>query len=233
MFSGCRDESVSMDTEQSPVGVFLLAENRLLLDLFARLLVRSNDIRVLGGAAVSARVVLQVVAANPDVILCDSLATALSTNDLLLQLRRSLPNARVLMFGMDTDPEKFLIAVHHGVAGYVLKDASAAEVGNAIRAVAQGEAVCPPILCRVLFDHVASSGAWQPGNQVRKNLGLTRREQQLVQLVSEGLTNKEIAARLCLSEQTVKNHVRRMLRKAGATDRLEAVERWRAQGFWT
>jgi DNA-binding NarL/FixJ family response regulator len=105
--------------------------------------------------------------------------------------------------------------------------------GNAIRAVAQGDAVCPPALCRSLFDHVASSGAWQPGIQVRKNLGLTRREQQLVQLVSEGLTNKEIASRLYLSEQTVKNHVRRMLRKAGATDRLEAVERWRAQGFWT
>jgi len=222
-----------MDTEQSAVGVFLLAENRLFLDVLARLLGRRDDIHVVGGAAVSASVVLQVVAANPDVVLCDSLTSALSIEDLLCDLRRSLPNARILLFGMDADPEQFLIAVHHGVSGYVLKDASAAEVGNAIRSVAQGDAVCPPALCRALFDHVASSGAWQPGIQVRKNLGLTRREQQLVQLVSEGLTNKEIASRLYLSEQTVKNHVRRMLRKAGATDRLEAVERWRAQGFWT
>jgi two-component system, NarL family, response regulator DevR len=222
-----------MDSQQSAVGVFLLAENRLFLDVFARLLARRNDIQVVGGAAVSPQVMLEVVAANPDVILCDSLTSALASEDLLVDLRRNLPNSRILMFGMDADPEKFLIAVHHGVTGYVLKDASAAEVGNAIRAVAQGEAVCPPTLCRALFDHVASSGAWQPGIQVRKNLGLTRREQQLVQLVSEGLTNKEIAARLYLSEQTVKNHVRRMLRKAGATDRLEAVERWRAQGFWT
>lgn len=222
-----------MDSERSVVVVFLLAENRLFLDVFARLLVRRSDIQVIGGAAVSPHVVRQVVAANPDVILCDSLTTALSSEDLLLELKRNLPNAGILMFGMDSDTEKFLIAVHHGVTGYVLKDASAAEVGNAIRAVAHGEAVCPPILCRALFDHVASSGAWQPGIQVRKNLGLTRREQQLVQLVSEGLTNKEIAARLYLSEQTVKNHVRRMLRKAGATDRLDAVERWRAQGFWS
>ncbi len=222
-----------MESQQSPVGVFLLAENRLFLDVFARLLARRNDIQVVGGAAVSPQVMMEVVAANPDVILCDSLTSALSSEDLLVDLRRNLPNSRILMFGMDADPEKFLIAVHHGVTGYVLKDASAAEVGNAIRSVAQGEAVCPPTLCRALFDHVASSGAWQPGIQVRKNLGLTRREQQLVQLVSEGLTNKEIAARLYLSEQTVKNHVRRMLRKAGATDRLEAVERWRAQGFWT
>lgn len=222
-----------MCSQQSSLGVFLLAENRLLRDVFARLLARKHDIRVVGATECSSQVLLQVVAANPDVVLCDSLATVLSTDDLLLALKRNLPNARILMFGMDCDPEKFLIAVHHGVTGYVLKDASAAEVHSAIRAVAKGESVCPPTLCRALFDHIASSNTWQPGVQVRKNLGLTRREQQLVQLVSEGLTNKEIAARLYLSEQTVKNHLRRMLRKAGATDRLDAVERWRAQGFWS
>jgi two-component system, NarL family, response regulator DevR len=222
-----------MGSEQSAVDVFLLAENRLLRDVFARLLAGKNDIHVVGAAALSSQIVVEVVAANPDVVLCDSLATALSADGLLVELRRHVPNAKILMFGMDCDPEKFLIAVHHGVTGYVLKDASAAEVACAIRAVAHGESVCPPTLCRVLFDHIASSGAWQPGVQVRKNLGLTRREQQLVQLVSEGLTNKEIATRLYLSEQTVKNHLRRMLRKAGASDRLEAVEWWRAQGFWT
>ncbi len=105
---------------------------------------------------------------------------------------------------MDSDPEKFLIAVERGVTGYVLKDASASEVANAIRAVAQGQATCPPTLCRVLFDHVANSASWQPGVQVRQNLGLTRREQQLVQLVSEGLTDKEIATRLYLSDRPSK-----------------------------
>jgi DNA-binding NarL/FixJ family response regulator len=220
-------------SDHPSVGVFLLAESRLLLDVFARLLARKNDIHVVGAAAYSSQVVLRVISANPDVVLCDSLATALSFDNVLLELKRGLPNVKIIMFGMDCDSEKFILAASHGATGYVLKDASAAEVANAVRAVARGEAVCPPTLCRVLFDHVAGSGAWQPGIQVRKNLGLTRREQQLVQLVSEGLTNKEIAALLCLSEQTVKNHVRRMLRKAGAGDRLEAVERWRAQGFWT
>ena len=150
-----------MSGEQSAVDVFLLAENRLLRDVFARLLARKSDIHVAGVAAITAQIVLEVVAAEPDVVLCDSLAAALSSGDgLLLDLRRNLPNVKILMFGMDCDPEKFLIAVHHGVTGYVLKDASAAEVASAIRAVAQGESVCPPSLCRVLFDHVASSGAW-------------------------------------------------------------------------
>jgi two-component system NarL family response regulator len=221
-----------MGSDKSAACVFLLADNRLLLDVFVRLLARKNDIEVVGASPFTRQAILQVVAANPDVVLCDSLASALSGDDLLLELRHNLPNAKILLFGMDSDPEKFLIAVERGVTGYVLKDASASEVANAIRAVAQGQATCPPALCRVLFDHVANSASWQPGVQVRQNLGLTRREQQLVQLVSEGLTNKEIASRLYLSEQTVKNHVRRMLRKAGAADRLEAVQHWRERGFW-
>jgi DNA-binding NarL/FixJ family response regulator len=115
---------------------------------------------------------------------------------------------------MDFDPEAFLAAVHGGIAGYLLKDASVADISNAIRAVARGEAACPPSLCRVLFDHFTNSEAWYPRAQFRRNLGLMRREQQLVQLVSEGLTNKEIAARISQSEQTVKNQVSRMLHKS-------------------
>jgi two-component system, NarL family, response regulator DevR len=222
-----------MRSGSATVAVFLLAENRLLLDVFARLLSQNPEISVVGATAKSEEVLFSILEANPDVILFDSLTAVLSRDDLLGELRHNLPNAKILMFGMDCDPEKFLIAIQRGVMGYVLKDASAIEVADAIRTVARGEAVCPRALCRALFDCVAQSGAWQPGIQVRKNLGLTRREQQLVQLVSEGLTNKEIAARLYLSEQTVKNHIQRMLRKAGASDRLEAVEKWRTLGFWT
>jgi DNA-binding NarL/FixJ family response regulator len=218
-----------MGSDKSTVCVLLLAENRLLLDVFARLLARKNDIEVVGASPFTRQAILQVVAANPDVVLCDSLASALSGDDLLLELRHNLPNAKILLFGMDSDPEKFLIAVERGVTGYVLKDASASEVSNAIRAVAQGQATCPHKLCRVLFDHIENSAS-AIGVQVTKSGSLA--EQQLVQLVSEGLTNKEIASRLYLSEQTVKNHVRRMLRKAGAAGRLEAVQHWRDRGFW-
>jgi len=178
--------------------------------------------------------VFDVMSANPEVILCDSLADAVSDDEVIRQLRRTALNLKVLMFGMDCEEEKFLIAVQHGVTGYILKDASAAEVAAAIRAVAScGDCIWPPKLCTALFNYVAGSSARNPGAQVTKKLGLTRREQQLVHLISLGLTNKEIAGRLYLSEQTVKNHLRRMFRKSGAAGRLEAVAFWRAQGFWT
>jgi DNA-binding NarL/FixJ family response regulator len=110
------------------------------------------------------------------------------------------------------------------VAGYILKDASAVELASAVRAVAEGQAVCPPNLCMALFEFVAEERPEQFSFRLGHDLGLTRREQQLVQMIDRGLTNKEIAAQLNLSEQTVKNHVHRMLRKLGASDRLAAAE---------
>ena len=179
----------------------------------------------------SSQVVNEISRAAPDVLLSDSAAIALSELRLVPEVRRAIPGIRVVMIGMEAAKETFLRAVQDGVVGYILKDASAAEIAAAVRSVANDEAVCPASLCLTLFEHVASQQAQLPAFQVRNNLGLTRREQQLIQMVSQGLTNKEIAAQLNLSEQTVKNHLHRMLRKLGATDRLSAVELCRTSGL--
>jgi DNA-binding NarL/FixJ family response regulator len=150
---------------------------------------------------------------------------------LVAEVRAVVPGLKVVMIGMDGDPERFLRAVRDGIVGYVLKDASAIEVAAAVRSVANDEAVCPSSLCRLLFQELAKPTIESHTSFVLKNnLGLTRREQQLVQMISRGLTNKEIASQLNLSEQTIKNHIHRMLRKVGANDRLGAVELCRMPG---
>ena len=135
------------------------------------------------------------------------------------------------MIGMDLDVGLFLQAVRAGIAGYLLKDATAADIETAVRAAATNSAVCHPQLCQVLFDYVAKQLASSPSLFIKQQLGLTRREQQLVELVGRGLTNKEIAGTLGLLEQTVKNHVHRVLRKVGVSDRLAAVEVCRREAF--
>jgi DNA-binding NarL/FixJ family response regulator len=125
---------------------------------------------------------------------------------------------------MEAEESVFLRAVQAGAVGYVLKEASAVEVTRTIRAVASGEAVCPGSLSGVLFEWVVKHKPAVPSLQFKRNLGLSRREQQFVGLLQQGLTNKEIASQLHLSEQTVKNHVHHMLRKLGAPDRLSIVE---------
>ncbi|HWY57340.1 MAG TPA: response regulator transcription factor [Terriglobales bacterium] len=217
------------DTTET-VQVFILAENRLLREALTRILSKKSDIRVVGASAFSPDVVEQISSVSPDVLLSDSAAVALSDLRLVTEVRAAIPGLKVVMIGMDADREIFLRAVRDGIVGFVLKDASAMEVAAAVRSVANDEAVCPPTLCLALFERVADQSA-QPATFVLKhNLGLTRREQQLVQMIGRGLTNKEIASQLNLSEQTVKNHIHRMLRKLGATDRLGAVEICRMPG---
>jgi len=220
-----------MSVAAGPVQVFILAENRLLREALSRILNKKSDIRVVGASAFSPNVVEQIGAASADVLLSDSAAVALSRLRLVPEVRAAIPGLKVVMVGMDPDKETFLQAVRDGVVGYVLKDASAVEVAAAVRSVANDEAVCPPSLNLILFEHFSNQAVQSQHAPfvVRHDLGLTRREQQLVQIISTGLTNKEIASRLNIAEQTVKNHVHRMLRKLGASDRLGAVEICRAQ----
>jgi DNA-binding NarL/FixJ family response regulator len=212
------------------VQVFILAENRLLREALARILNKKSDIRVVGASAFAPDIVSQIACAAPDVLLSDSAAVALSGLRLVSEVRAAIPGLKVVMIGMDADREVFLRGVSDGIVGYILKDASALDVAASVRAVANGEAVCPPGLCLALFEQVAKQNILSTHFSVNHNLGLTRREQQLVHMISRGLTNKEIASQLNLSEQTVKNHVHRMLRKLGANDRLAAVELCRLPG---
>lgn len=206
------------------INVFLLTENRLLREALMRIFGDKSDLCLAGAAAFSPQVVQQVVASAADVLLTDSGVPILTDLQIIPELIRALPGLRVALIGMEPDPTTFLRAVRAGVLGYVLKDASSVDVADTIRAVARDEAVCPRCLCRSLFEFVASPQLPETCLQSKHPFGLTRREQQLIEMISRGLTNKEIAAQLNLSEQTVKNHVHRVLQKVGAGDRLEAAE---------
>jgi DNA-binding NarL/FixJ family response regulator len=210
--------------------IYLLAENRLFREALTRILSKKGNIRVVGAAAWTTGVADRISEQKPDILLSDSTAILPAGRRVIPQLRMLLPELRIIMIGMDADREAFLSSVRQGATGYVLKDASAVEVAAAVRSVVKDEAVCPSSMLLSLFETVAHSQAELPNARVKRELGLSRREQQLVQMISQGLTNKEIAAQLNLSEQTVKNHVHRMLRKVGASDRMMIVERW--QQVW-
>ncbi len=203
--------------------VFLLAENRLLREALVRLLGK-KDIRVIGASAYSSTILEEIIAKAPCIIVLDSSGLAVSNASLISTLQASIPAVKIVTVDMDSDENTFLSAVRKGVVGYVLKDASAMEVAATIRAVAAGEAVCPPALSMALFRFVSHQTSALLTFSWGAELGLSRREQQLVELLRERLTNKEIATQLNLSEQTVKNHVHNILRKVGATDRVSIVK---------
>jgi two-component system response regulator DevR len=218
-------------SSSTPSSVFLLAQNRLLREALARILDKKADLAVVDACAYSPAAIEQVVAASPDVLVMDLFSGNPSQSQLAREAQRSLPEIKIVMIGMESDEQMFLHSVRDGVLGYVLRDASALEIVATVRAVSAGEAVCPPELCRSLFLYVSRQSQQLPSFHARAALGLTSREQQLMLLIGQGLTNKEIASRLQLAEQTVRNHVHRMLRKVGAENRLAAVEACRMQGL--
>jgi len=219
---------VGADRPRCAVDVFLVAENRLLRDALSKVLSRRSDIRVVAATTPVPDLAEKITGLKPHILLVDS-AVLIDSN--ALPVRDGTCPLKTVMIGMEADRETFVQCVRAGISGYLLKDASAMEVVAAIRTVASGGAVCPPSMCRVLFDYFASRCSFAPTYYAKVQVGLTRREQELALMIGEGLSNKEIASKLNLSEQTVKNHIHHMLRKLGADNRLAAVELCRMHGF--
>src|SRR6267143_5314684 len=214
----------------SPVRVFLLVENRLLREALVRLFRKRSDLLVVGQGGQADLTTCDVSDSKCDVLVIASFQTSwLPTNFPLANVGQ--PGLKTVLIGMDADEDQFIAAVRSGVTGYLLKDASASDVIAAVRAVARGEAVCPPQLCSTLFRFVAQMAREMPVQSATPRPDLTLRQQQLVALVAKGLTNKEIASHLSLSEFTVRNHIHRILKQVDAGSRSEAVETIRAYGY--
>jgi two-component system, NarL family, response regulator DegU len=213
--------------------VFLATENRLLRDTLARLLRKQSGIRVAGMVANPENITGQVQESACDTVLTDF--SPGSSNSLLLHgLHEENSQLKIILIGMEDDPEIFMNAVRLGARGYVLKDASALEIVTTIRRVGRGEAICPPSLCMVLIEHVWNEERRKlqsPSTAGANSSRLTHRQVQLMNLVADGLSNKEIATSLNLSQYTVKNHLRRVMRQVEATNRYDAVEFMRASGL--
>lgn len=219
-------------SESLRVNVLLLVGNRLLCEALNRILRQRSDVFVVNQSVDLSDLRLLIKESESDVVLLDSASASTLNRQCASRIRDLNANVQVLMIGMDPDEAAFIRAVRAGVSGYLLHEASAADLIAAIRAVARGEAVCPSQLCKTLFDTVAGTRELIPSV---RNIGLrlTRRQQELVPMIARGLTNKEIASHLHLSEQTVKNHIHRMLRKTGANDRLQVTEMSRLDDFTT
>jgi DNA-binding NarL/FixJ family response regulator len=210
-----------------PTKLYVLAENRLLRQTLVRLFRKRNDIDVVGDNCCSDSAIADIASAKSDLLLLDCFETDHISDGWLANLQEAIPEIKIILFGMNEDPDFFLRAVRRGIAGYVLKSASAADLLDAIRTVAQGEAACPPKFCKVLFKSLAAATIKVEDERATTQFDLTQRQRQLMSLVAMGLSNKEIATNLNLSEFTVKNHIYRVMKQLDADNRHEAVTRIR------
>ena len=147
------------------------------------------------------------------------MSQALQLTDAITTVR---PEVKVVFVGVVESTENVLQLAEVGAAGYVPSTANLEELSAAVESVLRGEFACPPHITYALFAHLAQLARCNVSYQSEASV-LTTRERQVMDLLSRGLSNKEIAARLCLSGHTVKNHVHRILRKLGIRNRSYAA----------
>ncbi len=176
------------------------------------------DVEVVATAASGEEAVDLAVALQPDVVLMDLHMPGIGGMGALRLLRQRGSTARVLVLTGIAGDQEALAAISAGAAGYVLKQVPVAQLQVAIRAVAAGQAYLDPAVTGTVL-----SFARQGFKEVGGPWHLSRRELEVLGLISEGLSNREIADRLFLSEQTVRSHVKTTLRKMGKKHRLDAV----------
>ena len=231
LIKGLADAERNTEPERAlKIRVFLVIESRLLRNTLAHLLRRQGDVELSGTGGGSETNPKEVVKSNCDVVLLDFIDPMwMSVIDKLV--RETERTIKIVAIGMDEESGPFLEAVRCGVSGYLLKDAAAADVVAAVRAASHGEASCPPQLCSVLFQAVAQLGRERVEKRLGGQCGLTLRQQRFMKLVAKGMTNKEIAEELHLSQFTVKNHMSRILRQLDAGNRGAAVRAVREHGY--
>ena len=223
--------SVIPSASQARIRVCVSAQNQLVREALCRVLSKRENIHVVDSAPDGPFDSTQL-AKNPfDVLLLASREHLEADIAAIHQIRTRAPELKILLIGPPREDAEFLQYVRAGISGYLLRDASADDVAQAIENVRSGKAVCPGELCAALFRFLENSEPRLHFGSPTQRLGLTRREQQIVPLIAKGFTNKEIANHFCLSEQTVKNHLYRMKHKIGAQDRLSIVQKFRHHGL--
>jgi DNA-binding NarL/FixJ family response regulator len=189
---------------------------------FSILLNAQPDIEVVGEAVNGQEAITRAAELRPDVILMDVRMPVLDGLQATRQIAAGDGAPRVLVLTTFDLDDYVYEALRAGASGFLLKDASAGELAEAVRVVAAGDALLSPGVTRRLIAEFARLGAPRPAT--RKNLqDLTERETEVLALVARGLSNAEIAAHLVVAEQTIKTHVSRILMKLALRDRAQAV----------
>lgn len=201
------------------VRVVVAAEIRLFRDLLSDSLDRCPSVDVVGTAATGEAAVVELQRRAADVILLD--ARTPDAIDAVRTLASAGLEVRILALSVPELEGEIIRFVEAGVAGYVTEDATLDELVQAIESVARGETLCSPRIAAALVRRLAALAAEREASHPTTRL--TSREREVVSLIEQGLSNKEIARRLSIELSTAKNHVHNILEKLGAKRRAEAV----------
>jgi len=204
-----------------PIRILLADDHTLFRKGIRTILEQMGDVEVVGEAASGQEIVAQAHELVPDVILMDIKMPVMSGIEATRNILQENPHIGVILVTMFDDPESVFSAMRAGARGYVLKEAEPEELRRAVEAAFRGEVMLCPIIAKKVLEHFRREPKRQQQGLPYEEL--TQRELQIIQLAVEGLSNKEIAGKLVISEKTVKNHIANIFSKLQVNDRTQAI----------
>ncbi len=206
------------------IRVLIADDQTVVREGLATLLAATDGVEVVGGARDGEEAVSMAALRRPDVVLMDLRMPRCDGVEATRRLTAEQPEVRVVVLTTYADDSSVFAALQAGARGYLTKDAGAAEIAQAIRTVHAGDALLDPSVQRRLLESLRAPAATvAPAPPGPLPDGLTQREAEVLGLIAEGLSNQEIAARLHVSETTVKTHINNLFSKTGVRDRAQAV----------
>ena len=207
-----------MPPPHDTIKIAIIDDNRLVREALTAMLNRLTDIRVVSSDVADSASLAET---KPDVLLLDVGLRDQDSLRVAATLRQENPDAKIIVMDLLPVNEEIMEYVNAGVSGFVLKDASFDEFVATIRSVATGKKVLPPRMTESLFSQIAKEVDGQEPAQVLEAVRMTPREREVIDLIGEGLSNKEIAQRLNIATHTVKSHVRNVMEKLALHTRLQ------------
>jgi DNA-binding NarL/FixJ family response regulator len=201
------------------IRVFLLDDHELVRMGLRKLLESGGDIEIVGEAGTAAAAIARIPALKPDVAILDARLPDGSGIEVCRQIRSAEPATKAIILTSFDDDEALFAAIMAGAAGYILKQVTGQDLLAAVRHVSAGGSLLDPSVTERVMQRLRDGGPGEP----EELKSLSAQERRILELVAEGLTNKQIGERLFLAEKTVKNYMSNVLSKLGLTSRTQAA----------
>jgi two-component system NarL family response regulator len=203
------------------IRIFLVEDNRILREGIAAMIDGEEDMTVVAASGGGSGMLAEARKLKPHVVLMDLGVRNQNGIRVVGLLSRGVPGTRVIGMGLIPSQLDIIEWVEAGASGFILKDATVEDFLATVRSVARGTKVLPPSLAGSLFSHVIDNALKKGKGKLASAVRMTKREREIISLIAEGLSNKEIAQRLNVATYTVKSHVHNILEKLALHSRLQ------------
>ena len=211
------------------IRILLVEDNRILRDGITALLDKEKDFTVTGLSDGERDVVAMTRKVKPHVVLLDLGLESKNSLEIVENLKKEFPGIKIIGMGLAPSQADIMEFVQAGADGFILKDATLEDVANTIRSVSAGRTVLPSSMTTSLFFQIAEHAILKGKRNLRGATRMTQREKEIIALISDGMSNKQIASNLNIATFTVKSHVHNILEKLELQSRLQIARYSRAE----